>query len=81
MPTSIMGGPTVVTVDVRDMLCAQALAVVARAAGPLRPGVPLQVLFNADDVRQDLLVWAQGRGMRVSEDAPGTLRLAQPAGG
>ncbi len=34
-------------VDVRDMLCAQALAVVARAAGALPHGEALEVFCNA----------------------------------
>ena len=44
------------------MLCAQALAVVARAAGMLREGERLEVLLNAEDVRHDLRAWAQERG-------------------
>ena len=49
-------------VDVRDMLCAQALAVVARAMKPLRAGDALEVRYNAQDVKHDLLVWAKARG-------------------
>ena len=57
------------------MLCAQALAVVARAAGRLHEGERLEALLNGDDVKQDLLVWAQERGyaVRETERADGTL--------
>lgn len=63
------------TVDVRDMLCAQALARVAQALEPCAPGEALDVRYNADDVRQDLLVWAQGRGYPVSVTVASTLRI------
>ncbi|MBI4598027.1 MAG: hypothetical protein HY737_06480 [Candidatus Omnitrophica bacterium] len=56
------------TVDVRDMLCAQALAVVARAAQPLHAGHTLKILANAEDVRHDLIVWAGARGYLVARD-------------
>ena len=51
-------------VDVRDMLCAQALAVVAQALAALsdRQDATLEVWCNTDDVKRDLLVWAQERG-------------------
>jgi len=62
-------------VDVRDMLCAQALAVVARAIGPLAPGQGVDVRVNAPDVTHDLLVWAASRGFEVREIGPGTLHL------
>ena len=53
------------TVDVRDMLCAQALAVVAQAMASLRPGEILEVDVNAQDVQQDLLTWAHELGHPV----------------
>ena len=62
-------------VDVRDMLCAQALAVVARAMKPLRTGDALEVRYNAQDVKQDLLVWAKGVGHPANESGPTTLRF------
>ena len=69
-----MGAPTV-TVDVRDMLCAQALAVVAKALGRLTDDRPVDVLFTTEDVQRDVLVWAKEGGHRASVRAPGVLRL------
>ncbi len=62
-------------VDVRDMLCAQALAVVARAMKPLRAGDALEVRYNAQDVKRDLLVWAKARGHPADESGSTTLRF------
>ncbi len=61
-------------VDVRDMLCAQALAVVARAMARLRAGETLTVMQNTDDVRHDLLVWARAHGYPTHEET-GTIRM------
>ena len=44
------------TVDVREMLCAQALAVVAQALAPLPSGARARVTYSTDDVRRDLAV-------------------------
>ena len=55
------------TVDVRDMLCAQALAVVAQAMGPLPAGARVAVRYSTEDVRRDLVVWAAGRHYGVRE--------------
>lgn len=63
------------TVDVRDMLCAQALAVVAKAAERLQPGESLEMLYDTDDVKRDLLAWAKDRGELMREIAPGRLQL------
>lgn len=62
-------------VDVRDMLCAQALAVAAQAVTRLNVGGSLDILLNAEDVRHDLLVWARERALVVHESAPGVLKL------
>ena len=59
---SIMNEPWVATVDVRQMLCAQALALIAKAAAQLQPGQRLEIAYDADDVKRDALVWAQDRG-------------------
>ncbi len=61
------------TVDVRDMLCAQALAVVAQAMASLRPGETLEIHYNAQDVKQDVLTWAHGLGHPA--EAPDAARL------
>ena len=53
------------TVDVRDMLCAQALAQVSQALGRLDVGTWLTVASNAEDVRRDLVVWAREQGHKV----------------
>lgn len=60
--------------DVRDMVCAQALAVVARALQQLAPGASLDVLLNAEDVRRDIISWASAAGHLVRE-ASGGLRV------
>ena len=62
-------------VDVRDMLCAQALAVVARAIESLHGGQHLDILYNAEDVKRDLLVWAQDRGHAVRAVEASRLRF------
>ena len=68
-----MGGPPMV--DVREMLCAQALALVAHALAAMRPGDILEVRYNATDVKHDLVVWAQDRGYPVTEPDGATLQL------
>ena len=69
------GGVPQTTVDVRDMLCAQALVQVARAMDQLAPGQALAVRYSADDVRRDLLAWAADRGHPATEAHPATLQL------
>ncbi|MBI4004149.1 MAG: M67 family metallopeptidase [Candidatus Omnitrophica bacterium] len=71
----IMASLPAVTVDVRDMTCAQALAVVAKAVAGLANGSTLDVSYNADDVKQDVLAWARERGHRVQGASPGHLTL------
>ena len=61
------------SVNVRDMLCAQALAVVARAVDRLADGEALDVLYSTEDVKRDLLVWARDRGHQIGDS--GSLRL------
>ena len=68
---------TSTVVDVRDMLCAQALAVVARAVESLNGEQRLEVLYNAEDVKRDLLVWAQDRGHRIEDAKHGRLHLGR----
>ena len=69
----------IASVDVRDMLCAQALALVAKALGPLPPGHALDVTFNADDVKRDLLAWAGHQGYAAADLGGGRLRLTRGA--
>ena len=57
--TDIMTAPTRPVIDVRDMLCAQAIMVTTKAATPLAPGTVFDVVCNAADVQQDLLLWAK----------------------
>jgi len=64
-----MAAARLVTVDVRDMLCAQALAVVAEAAKQLAADAALEIQHNAADVRRDLLIWARERGYEIREGA------------
>ena len=67
-----MGAPTV---DVRDMLCAQALAVVGHATESLKVGETLDILYNAEDVQRDLLVWAKDRGYDARPASERLLKL------
>ncbi len=61
-------------VDVRDMLCAQALAVVAEAMAQLKAGEEgLDVRISTDDVQQDLQAWAKQK--QYSSDVLSPLRL------
>lgn len=64
------------TVDVRDMVCAQALAVVAKALAAVPAGGTATVFYNAEDVRRDVLAWASDRGY-AAENAPGRLQLTK----
>ena len=70
-----MGESAQLPIDVRDMLCAQALAVVAQAIIRLKVGESRDILFDADDVRHDLLVWAGERGYGIQEPTRGFMRL------
>ena len=67
-----MGEPIV---DVRDMLCAQALAIVAQAMSGLAPKQMLEIRYDAEDVRRDLTAWAVERGHPLVESGPLRLRL------
>ena len=49
-------------VDVRDMTCAQALAQAGRAVKSLDVGQAVDILCNAPDVKDDLLIWARELG-------------------
>ena len=69
-----------ISVDVRDMLCAQALAVVAQAMEGLKAAEAAEVLYNAEDVRRDLLVWAQDRGYPAREAGVRVLRIERRDG-
>ena len=71
-----MGGRST-AVDVRDMLCAQALALVAEAARGLSEGASLLVELNADDVRADLVAWARQQRLAVLQESPTRLRVAR----
>ncbi len=75
MGMGIMSATPAVSVDVREMLCAQALAVVAQAMERLKEVAAAEVLYNAEDVRRDLLAWAQDRGYPVREAGAGVLRI------
>ena len=68
---------TSTAVDVRDMLCAQALAIVAKAVQGLPPGGRADVRYNAPDVQQDLLAWARQLGHVVEEAEAGRLRVTR----
>lgn len=57
-------------VDVRDMLCAQALALVAQAMDRVPEGHALTIFYNTEDVRRDLLAWAREKGHAAWEAGP-----------
>ena len=57
------------------MLCAQALAVVARAVDAAAAGDVLEVWYNTDDVKRDLVRWARDRNLATAEDGPMRLRI------
>jgi hypothetical protein len=63
------------SVDVSGMLCAQALAVVARAIERVALGATMHVRYDAEDVRRDLVTWALDRGHGIHDEPPSTLRL------
>lgn len=70
-------GASITEVDVRDMLCAQALAVVAQAMKPLKAGDCVDVQMSTEDVRSDLLAWAQAAGFRVQPVESLRLRIGR----
>lgn len=74
---SIMDEPRLLTVDVRDMLCAQALAIVAQAVKRVRVGDTLRIVYNAEDVKRDLLAWAAEQRHRITEAGQATLQLTR----
>ena len=58
-------------VDVRDMLCAQALALVDRTVRQAPARTPVDVIGNSADVRRDVSAWAGSLGHAVvSNDGP-----------
>lgn len=62
-----MSEPSLEHVDVSDMLCAQALALVAKAIARVTMGESIKVRLNSEDVRQDLQVWASEKGCLIRE--------------
>ena len=71
--------PTMTLVNVRDMTCAQALTLVAKAAVKLPPGEALDVQFSTEDVRSDLITWALTKGFGVQDAAKEQLRVTKAA--
>ncbi len=65
-----MAPPMSCTVDVREMLCAQALAHVAQAVERLSVGASCKILSNAEDVQRDIITWMQAKGHRIKARAP-----------
>ena len=71
--------PAMTSLNVREMTCAQALAVVAKAAEKLPPGEALDVQFSTEDVRSDLIAWALTKSVGVQDAGKELLRLTKPA--
>ena len=65
------------TVDVREMLCAQALALVAQTLARLDQNAILEVITNTEDVRRDLVIWAQKQGHHLDEMGSGRVRITR----
>ena len=61
------------------MLCAQALAIVGQAAESLQAGEVLDVMYNTEDVRRDLLIWARDRGYDSRPASETVLRITLPS--
>jgi TusA-related sulfurtransferase len=75
---------SITEIDVRDMLCAQALAVAAQAMRTLKHGESLDVRMSTEDVRGDLLTWAKTVGHDVQPIERFRLRIRrgqQPSSG
>ena len=72
-----MTAPARPVIDVRDMLCAQAIMAAAKAAKPLAPGAACDIICNAADVQRDLLLWANEMQFTVSDvvEGAGDIRL------
>lgn len=60
-----MPGKTMLTLDVKGLLCAQALMVVMKGIKEIDAGGTLDVTFNSDDVKRDLVTWATELGHAV----------------
>ena len=75
--TGLIEDGIIVCVDVRDMLCAQALSIVARTIANSKEDGYVEVLCNTEDVRRDIMVWAREQGYPVTESqtSPGVVLL------
>ena len=62
-------------VDVRDMLCAQALAVVSQLIERVAVRAKVTVQYNSEDVKRDLMIWATDQGHRVRAGRSETLEI------
>ena len=60
-----MPGKTTLALDVKDLLCAQALMVVMKGIKEVESGGTLEITFNSDDVQRDLVTWATELGHDV----------------
>ena len=60
-----MPGKTLLALDVRDLLCAQALMAAMKGIKEIEPGGTLEITFNSDDVKRDLVTWATELGHAV----------------
>ena len=60
-----MPGKTALALDVRNLLCAQALMAVMKGVKAIESGGTLEVTFNSDDVKRDLVTWATELGHHV----------------
>ena len=54
-------------IDVRDMVCAQALAILSQAVTPVRAGQTIDVLLNTEDVHHDIAAWTQHQGITIEQ--------------
>ena len=56
---------TALALDVKDLLCAQALMVVMKGVKEIASGGTLDITFNTDDVKRDLMTWAKELGHTI----------------
>ena len=60
-----MPSKTTLALDVKDLLCAQALMVVMKAVKEIDAGGTLEITFNSEDVKRDLVTWATELGHAI----------------
>ena len=60
-----MAPEATLALDVRNQLCAQALMAVMNGVKKIEAGGTLDITFNSDDVKRDLMTWAKELGHAI----------------